>query len=215
MGIEQPRVRCGSVFTWKTESTWRGFTAFPESHFCRVLDLVCPSKVSPFSQGTRGLDSCGGFPSCPFCPVSTLQALSGWRDLTAQSQPRCFSSPMCPCCFPPRYFGGKRTSHPLNLETSKRNQCSGLFLNSTLCPMKNGRTEAAALGPRFRCRGARAGPRCVFLFLWAFCSHLISTMPVTVYPTVWETDMGETCEPTDICMIVDESIWNILLPLQW
>lgn len=101
-------------------------------------------------------------------------------------------------------------------KTQKRNQSSGLFLNQwiRLCLMKNGRTEAATLGPGFRCRGSWTGPGCVFLLLQAFCSHLISTVPVTAYPTVWETDTDGTCEPA-VLMIVDHSFRNILSPLQW
>lgn len=36
--------------------------------------------------------------------------------------------------------------------------------------------------------GARAGPSCVFVFLRALHSHQSSTVSVTVYPTVWETE---------------------------
>lgn len=107
----------------------QGFHGVQESHFWRLLELVYPSKVSPFSQGTREHDSCGGFLSCPFSQVSTLQGLSGWRDRTAQSQPCYFSTRRFPCCFPSHYFGGKQMSHPLNLKGDKRNQSSGLFLN--------------------------------------------------------------------------------------
>lgn len=188
-------------------------------HFWHVLDLVCPSKVSLFSQGTRGHDSCGGFLSSPFFQASTLQGLSGWRGQTARNQPCCFSARSFPCCFPSRYFGGRQTSRPLNLKDGqkkekKRNQSSGLFLNQwiRLCLTKNGRTEAATLGPGFRCRGSWTGPGCVFLFLQAFCSHLISTVPVTVYPTVWETDTDGTCEPA-VRMIVDYSFPEYSLTL--
>lgn len=164
----------------------QGFHNVQGSHFWHMLDLVYPSKVSPFFQGTRGHGSCGGF-SCPFFQVSTLQGLSGWRDLTVRSQPRYFSTPRFPCYFLSRYFGSKRMSHPLNLKDGEKKtefRVISQSVNQTLCLMKTGRTEAAALGPGVRCRGAWAGTRCVFLFLQAFCSHLISTVPVTVYPTV-------------------------------
>lgn len=92
----------------------QGFHNVQGSHFWHMLDLVYPSKVSPFFQGTRGHGSCGGF-SCPFFQVSTLQGLSGWRDLTVRSQPRYFSTRRFPCYFLSRYFGRKRMSHPLNL----------------------------------------------------------------------------------------------------
>lgn len=101
----------------------QGVHSVQGSRVWHVLDLVYPSEFSPFSQGTRAHDSCGGFLSCPFFQVSTLQGLSGWRDLTVLSQPS------FPCCFLSRYFGGKRMSHPLNLKDGKRNPSSGLFCN--------------------------------------------------------------------------------------
>lgn len=158
-------------------------------HSWHVLDLASASKVSPFSQGTRGRDGCGDSLSCPFFPASTLQGLSGWSDPTARSRLCYFSTPRSLCSYPFRYFEGKRTSPPLNLNDCKTNQRAQFRNNSgpenqTLRMMKNGRTEAAAFGPGFGRGRARAGPRWVFLFLQAFCSHLISTVPVTVYPTV-------------------------------
>lgn len=80
-------------------------------------------------------------------------------------------------------------SPPLNLNDCKTNRRAHFRnisgpANQTLRMMADGRTEAAALGPGFGRGGARAGPRWVFLFLRAFCSHLIPTVPVTVYPTV-------------------------------
>lgn len=158
-------------------------------HFWHALDLASLSKVSPFSQGTHGRGSCGGSLSCPFFPASTLRGLSGWRDLTARSRLCYFSTRRSPCNFLSRYFGGKRTPPPLNLTDCDRHQRAKFrnisrSANRTLSLMKKGRTEAAALGSGFGCGGARAGPRCVLLLLQAFCSHLIATVPVTVYPTV-------------------------------
>lgn len=75
-------------------------------------------------------------------------------------------------------------SPPPNLTDYKTNQRNNSGPANQTLRMMNGRTEAAALGPGFGRGGARAGPRWVFLFLQAFCSHLISTVPVTVYPTV-------------------------------
>lgn len=53
-----------------------------------------------------------------------------------------------------------------------------------LCLMENGHTQAGALGFGVRSRGARAGPGCVFVFLQTLYSHLISAVPVTIYPAV-------------------------------
>lgn len=158
-------------------------------HFWHALDLASLRKVSPFSQGTPGRGGCGGSLSCPFFPASTLRGLSGWPDLTAPSRLCCFSTRRSPCNFLSRYFGGKRTSPPLNLTDRDRHQRAKFrnisrLADQTLSLMKTGRTEAAALGPGFGCGGARAGPRCVLLLLQAFCSHLIATVPVTVDPTV-------------------------------
>lgn len=158
-------------------------------HGWHVLDLASAGKVSPFSQGTRGRDGCGDSLSCPFFQASTLQGLSGWSDPTAWSRLCYFSTPRSLCRCPFRYFEGKRMSPPLNLNDFKSNQRAQFRnysgpANQTLRMMKNGRTKAAALGPGFGRGRARAGPRWVFLFLRAFCSHLISTVPVTVYPTV-------------------------------
>lgn len=154
-----------------------------------ALDLASASKVSPFSQGTRGRDGCGDSLSCPFFQASTLQGLSGWSDPTAPSRLCCFSTPRSLCSCPFRYFGGKRMSPPLNLNDCKTNQRAQFRnisgpANQTSRMMENGRTEAAALGPGFGRGRARAGPGWVFLFLRAFCSHLISTVPVTVDPAV-------------------------------
>lgn len=147
MGIEQPRVRCGSVFTWTTESTGRRFTVCREVIFGTLSDLVCPLQISPFSRGTRGHDSCGGFLSCLFFRASTLQGLSGWRGLTAPSPPRYFSSRTFPCCFLSRYVGGKQMSHPLNLKDGKGNQSSGLFLNQGIILCARWRADVLKLLP--------------------------------------------------------------------
>lgn len=158
----------------------------PGRHFWHALGLASLSKVSPFSQGTHGRGGCGGSLSCPFFPASTLRGLSGWRDLTAPSRLCYFSTRRSPCNFLSRYFGGKRTTPPLNLTDRDRHQFRNIsrLASQTLSLMKKGHTEAAALGPGFGCGGARAGPRCVLLLLQAFCCHLIATVPVTVDPTV-------------------------------
>lgn len=66
-----------------------------------VSDLASASKVSPFSQGTRGHDGCGGSLSCPFFQASTLQGPSGWSDPTARSRLCYFSTSrsLCSCPF--------------------------------------------------------------------------------------------------------------------
>lgn len=48
MGIEQPRVRCGSVFTWNTESTCRGFTMCREVilGMCWIWIILARSHLS-------------------------------------------------------------------------------------------------------------------------------------------------------------------------
>lgn len=87
-----------------------------------MLGLVYLSKVSPFSPGTRGHDSCGGFLSCPFFQESTLQGLSGWRDQTARNQLCYFSARTFLCCFLSRCFGGRQMSHPLNLKDGQKKE---------------------------------------------------------------------------------------------
>lgn len=47
-----------------------------------------------------------------------------------------------------------------------------------------GRTQAVGLGSRIRGWSARAGASHVFVLLLTLSSHLISAVPVTVYPTV-------------------------------
>lgn len=47
-----------------------------------------------------------------------------------------------------------------------------------------GKTPAVTLGSRVGARGARAGPRCVLVFLQARNPHQISAVLVAVYPTV-------------------------------
>lgn len=48
MGIEQPRVRCGSVFTWNTEGTCRGFTMCREVIFgiCWIWFILAKCHLS-------------------------------------------------------------------------------------------------------------------------------------------------------------------------
>lgn len=133
----------------------------------QVLDLASASKVSPFSQGTRGRDGCGDSLSCPFFQASTLQGLSGWSDPTARSRLCYFSTPRSLCSCPFRYFEGKRMSPPLSLTDWKANpraqfrNISGP-VNQNLRMMENART---GLGPGFGRGRARAGPRWGFLFL--------------------------------------------------
>lgn len=144
------------------------------SHSWHVLDLDYPSKVSPFSQGTRGRNSCGGFLSCPFFQVSTLQGLSGWRDLTARSHPRYFSTRRFPCCFLSRYFGGKQMSHPLNLKDGKRNQSSGLLLNQWIRLGAWWRTDVLKLLPLVLDSGAGVHGQELDVF-FCFFEHSVPT----------------------------------------
>lgn len=82
------------------------------------------------------------------------------------------------------------SSEPVRAHKQLVNWVKGHFTGNSmhwfdvLYAMDKGHTQAVALGSRVRGKGARAGSSCVFVFLQTLYSHLISTVPVTVYPTV-------------------------------
>lgn len=60
------------------------------------------------------------------------------------------------------------------------------FQVSLLYIIEEGHTQAVTLDFWLGGRGTWAGPGCVFVFLQTLPAHLISTVSVTVYPTVWQ-----------------------------
>lgn len=81
-------------------------------------------RLLPSSQGTRGQDSCGELPFCPFFQASILQGPSEWSGLTMPNHTCYFSKESFPCCFLSRCFGEKQTPPPPNLtEHRKKSAC--------------------------------------------------------------------------------------------
>lgn len=83
------------------------------------------------------------------------------------------------------------------------------FQVSLLYIIEEGHTQAVTLDFWLEGRGTWAGPGCVFVFLQTLPAHLISTVSVTVYPTVWQKEKWERWTESELLKDqITQGLWT-------